>query len=217
VRPDASFGFFPRDPVSGQTVRLVSYACDPDGSLAEQAWDLDNDGSFDDGLGREITRSFPGGSHVVSLRVTDRKGAVAVGARRIDVTPGAPEYVIPRPIATPLLSPFPVVRLSGRVIGSRTRIGLLTVRAPVCSRVTVRCRGRSCPVRRSTKLMGRKTLRLRRFERRLRAGMRLEVLISKRDRVGKFTRFVIRRDRPPQRLDRCLRFGDNRGSRCPSD
>jgi hypothetical protein len=56
--PDASFGFFPRDPVSGQTIRFVSYACDPDGRLAGQAWDLDDDGAFDDALGATASRRF---------------------------------------------------------------------------------------------------------------------------------------------------------------
>lgn len=216
--PDASFGVFPRDPVSGQTVRLVSYACDPDGSLAEQVWDLDNDGSFDDGLGPEVRTAFSAGSHIVRLRATDQEAAASFGSRLVDVTPGTPEYVLPRPFRPPLLSPFPVVQLSGRLTRTGARIRLLTVRAPVCSRVTVRCRGRTCPLRRATRLIGRKRIRFRAIERRrLRAGVRLEVLVSKRDRIGKYTRFRIRRDRPPSRLDACLRFGDQQGSACPRD
>jgi hypothetical protein len=215
--PDASFGFFPSDPVAGQTVTFVSYTCDPDGQLAEQAWDLDGDGSFDDALGGVAAGAFAAGSHLVGLQVTDREGALAVRSRTLAVAPGRPEYALPRPFKPPLLSPFPVVRLAGVLTRTGARVRRLSVRAPVCSRVTVRCRGRSCPRRRSSKLMGRRRMRFDVFERRLRAGTTLEVLVSKRDRIGKYTRFRIRRGRPPRRLDRCLRFGDTRGTPCPRD
>ena len=216
--PDASFGFFPNDPVAGQTVTLVSYACDPDGRLAEQAWDLDGDGGFDDALGGVAARAFAAGSHLVGLHVKDRKGALAVRSRTIEVAPGPPVYVIPpRPFRPPLLSPFPIVRLAGTLTTMGARIRRLSVRAPVCSRVTVRCRGRSCPRHRSSKLMGRRRMRFRVFERKFRAGTILEVLVSKRDRIGKYTRFRIRRGRAPRRRDLCLRYGDKRGTPCPRD
>jgi hypothetical protein len=216
--PDASFGFFPNDAVSGQAVRLVSYACDPDGSLAEQAWDLDDDGSFNDGLGDEIRTAFPAGPHRVSLRATDKQGRTAVRTRVIEIAAGSPLYVLPRPLTAPLLSPFPVVRLAGRLTETGARIRLLEVRAPVCSRVTTRCRGRGCPFRRKTRLKGRRPLRVRALQgKALRAGVRLEVLISKRDRIGKYTRFHVMRGQPPLRVDRCLRFGARTGSPCPDD
>ena len=44
-----------------------------------------------------------------------------------------------------LLSPFPVVRITGRVTGKGTRIRRLTVVAPLGARVKVRCHGRGCP------------------------------------------------------------------------
>ena len=216
-RPDASFGVFPGDPVSGESVRFVSYACDPDGRLAQIAWDFDGDGDWDDGVGRVIRHTFDAGSHTVSSRATDLKGAQSAKARAVDVRPGSPEYVLPRPFTPPLLSPpFPAVRLAGTLTNTGIRVSLLTVRAPVCSVVTVRCRGDGCPVRRLTRLKGRKVLRIRAFEgKRLRAGVRLEVLVSKRDRIGKYTRFQIRQGRYA-RFDTCLRFGDRRGSRCPA-
>lgn len=215
--PDASFGVFPSDPVSGETVRFVSYACDPDGSLAELAWDMDNDGSWDDALGPAAQWIFPAGSHTVSLRATDSRGAQSVKSQLVSVVPGSPEYVVPRVFTPPLLSPFPIVRLAGRLTEAGARIDVLSVRAPVCSRVTVRCRGATCPVRRVTRLKGRKILHIRAIEgRSLRARVRLEVLVSKRHRVGKYTRFRVRRGRPPLRFDTCLRFRDTRGSACPT-
>jgi hypothetical protein len=219
ARPDAAFGAFPGDPVSGETVRFVSYACDPDGRLSEQAWDLDGDGSFGDAFGPSASRAFQAGSRVVSLRVTDGEGAVAVRRRTVDVAPGRPEYLVPRPPPPlRLLSPFPVIRLAGRVTEFGVRVRRLSVRsAPVCSRVTVRCRGERCPWRSSTKVMGRRPLRFRKLERFLPAGVVLEVLVRKRDRIGRYTRWRLRGSRPPVRRDLCLRFEDRGGTRCPED
>jgi hypothetical protein len=216
VRPDASFGVFPTEPVAGQTVRLVSYGCDPDGRLDEQAWDLDGDGRFDDAFGPSASRSFQVGSPVVGLQVTDEEGATAVRWRTLEVGP-RPQYPVPRPFRPPLLSPPPVVTLAGRVTGSRIRVRLLAVRAPVCSRITVRCRGRGCPWRRSSKLMGRKRVRFPALQRELAAGVVLEVLVRKQDRIGRHTRFRMRANRPPARRDLCLGFRDRRGTPCRPD
>jgi hypothetical protein len=213
--PDASFGVFPSDPVSGELVRFVSYACDPDGSLAELAWDLDGDGSWDDGVGAAVQGRLAPGSHRVSLLATDRRGAQSTRSRLISVAPRS-VYVLPRPFTPTLLRPFPRVRLAGRLTERGALIRILSVRAPVCSRVTVRCRGATCPVRRVTKLSGRKPLHIRAIEgKRLRAGVRLEVLVSKRDRIGKYTRFRILRGRTPLRFDTCLPYRATRGSPCP--
>jgi hypothetical protein len=212
--PDASFGVFPSDPVAGEPVRFVSYACDPDGSLAELAWDLDGDGSWDDGLGAAAQGRFAPGSQRVSLLATDMQGAQSSRSRLISMAPRS-VYVLPRPFTPPLLRPFPVVRLAGSLTERGARIRILSVRAPVCSRVTVRCRGATCPVRRVTRLSGRKPLHIRAIEgKRLRAGVRLEVLVSKRDRRGKYTRFRILRGRVPLRFDSCLRYRATRGSAC---
>jgi hypothetical protein len=213
ARPDAGFGFFPLDPVSGQTVRFVSYACDPDGKLAGQAWDLDDDGDFDDALGPDAARSFSAGPHRVRLLVNDRQGVVAIRARLVDVEPDSPDDVLPQPFEPPLLSPFPVVRLSGSVIGGQTRIRVLSVRAPVCSQATILCDGRGCPWRRATKWTGRGPTRFPAI-RRLAAGAKIEVLVTKRDWIGKYTRFRMRAERAPKRRDRCLPFGARRGIPC---
>ncbi len=74
-------------PVAGETVRFSSKSVDaPDGTVASQAWDLDNDGSFDDGTGSTASRSFPAsGTYTVRLRATDDDGASHVVSRPIIV------------------------------------------------------------------------------------------------------------------------------------
>jgi hypothetical protein len=58
-------------------------------------------------------------------------------------------------------------------------------------------------------------MRLRRFERALRAGTRLEIVVTKRGYIGKWTTIVIRRGAPPRRSDRCVYPGARRAAACP--
>ena len=131
-----------------------------------------------------------------------------------------PPVQSPPPVASSLelMSPFPVVRLAGRLTRRGARITTLSVRAPRGALILVRCRPRGC-VRRWIKL-GRGILRPVRFldfERSLRAGRIIEVLVGRIDVVGKFTRFRIRRGRPPARRDLCLVPGQTEASRCPDE
>jgi hypothetical protein len=57
--------------------------------------------------------------------------------------------------------------------------------------------------------------RLRRFERVLRAGTRLELTVTKPGTIGKWTAIVIRRGVLPQRTDGCLDSDTKRRVRCP--
>jgi hypothetical protein len=214
--PDAGFSFSPEDPRAGQPIRFESASCDPDGGLTRQAWDLDGDGAYDDAEGPVATRAFPGsGAHTVGLEVTAAGGATDTRRRTVMVDT---EYALPRPDSARLMTPYPVVRLAGRLTRSGARVRVLSVlRAPVCARVRVTCRGRSCPVKRASGFMGRRPLRFRRFERRLRAGTVLTVRISKNALIGKFTQFRIRKDLAPRRRDRCLQPGKTTGTRCPRD
>jgi hypothetical protein len=123
------------------------------------------------------------------------------------------------------MSPFPVVRITGKVTKKGARIKRLTVRAPYGSTVAVRCRGRSCPFRRSNRkvtLTGSakgpaKTVRVRRLEHRLlRGGASIKVLVSRPGEIGKYTRFRIRGGQPPVRSDMCLTPGSTVPKECPS-
>ena len=141
----------------------------------------------------------------VFLRVLDGFGKAGDAVAWIPVPKRPPE----------LLSPFPTVRLVGRVTETGATILSLSVDAPRGARVAGRCRGASYPYRRAaTRAASR--VRFRRLQRRLRAGTVIAVSITKRGTIGKYTRFRIRRGERPARLDRCLRPGDAKPDRCPS-
>jgi hypothetical protein len=133
--------------------------------------------------------------------------------------PASPPPPPPPPTGTaaPLLSPFPIVTIAGRLTRRGARLTRLTVRAPSGSAVLVRCRGRSCGARSARVTVGPSgAVRLRRFQRRLRARTVLELVITKPGFVGKYTRFRIRRRRPPLRTDLCVQPGATTASACPA-
>jgi PKD repeat protein len=232
--PSASFAHSPDPPLAGDTVTLFSTSTDPDGPIVEQTWDLDGDGAFDDASGATATLSFAvAGTYTVGLRVVDDDGVAATVSKRLDVLP-RPGSVAASGSGTPLgtqgqtlrlLNPFPVVRIIGTVTRRGVRLRRLLVDAPSGARVTVRCRGRRCPFRKRTSMATTRSsstgataariIRFRRLERRLlRAGVRLKVMVTRPDAIGKFTFFRIRRRRPPVRIDRCLVPGVSDPVRC---
>jgi hypothetical protein len=113
----------------------------------------------------------------------------------------------------PLLDPFPTVRIRGRLTPDGARVTRLAVRAPRGVRIVVSCHGRSCPARR---LALAAAIRLRRFERELRAGTRLEITVTKPGYIGKWTTIVIRRGAAPRRRDRCVYPGARDRVECPA-
>ena len=174
--PVASFTISPETIVEGDTVTLTSTATDPDGKIASQGWDLDNDGAYDDATA--ATASFTAGApgaYTVGLRVVDDRGIAREVKQTItvDARPQLPEErtdtgqtfdvstpVTPPPVDTPpttpvaplrFLDPFPVVRLRGRTTGKGAQLSAFTVRAPHGSSVNVRCSGRGCPVKKWSK------------------------------------------------------------------
>src|SRR6185503_13042168 len=171
---------------------------DPDGPIASLQWDLDGDGAFDDGSGPTAEVSYSAaGDYPVRLLATDTDGAGTIAVADLAVREAPPEPI----------SPFPLVRMLA-VIGQRgTRIRELVVRAPAGARVRVRCRGRGCPFRSFVKKAHAhaRVIRMHRFATHLlRPGTVIEIRVTKRGDVGKYTRFLIRKGRPPARTDRCL-------------
>ena len=113
-----------------------------------------------------------------------------------------------------MLEPFPVVRIKGWLTAQGAQVTLLTVRAPRGVRITVRCRGASCPRARWAHTAA--LTRLRRFEGALAAGTELQISVTRPGWIGKSTTIVIRRGRAPLRRDRCLFPGKARPQRCPA-
>ncbi len=210
--PTAAFRWVPAAPKTGEEVLLVSSSSDPAGAIASFAWSLSADGPFAPGASVLGTSFATPGAHPVRLRVTAQNGLSAIVAETIEVSG--------RPAA--LMTPFPVVRFAGTQSANGVRLAVLRVQqAPAGARITVRCRGRGCPfgsVSRTTvrHAHGVAPVSFPAFERYLRAGIVLEILITKAGEIGKFTRFAVRAGRLPERFDECLDAAGRRALACPS-
>jgi PKD repeat protein len=213
--PGATFSFAPATPRAGDLVTFVSGSADPDGTLTDQTWDLDGDGQFNDATGPIARRSFStAGNYTVSLRVTDDRGAFAVTSQMVGVAGSRVRGTTAR---SPRLNP--TVRIRG-VVGSRAvRIRRLTVEAASGSTIVVRCSGSSCPYREASTQSSSSSsvVRFRRFEKSLRFGTVIRIMVTKSGRLGRYTRFRLVRGDGPQREDRCLRYGSTRPIRCPAE
>ncbi len=201
--PAASFTFFPTAPRVGENVSLASSSTDATSPIVAYAWDLAGGGVFQPRGPVVVTSFATPGSHVVHLRVTAADGLSSVVAQTIQVAARR----------LPLMQPFPIVRIVGSDTHMGARLSLLSAQVPVGARVSVRCRGRGCPIKVESRIAaasrhrggsGTVAVAFRRFERSLRAGVSLEIRVSKPGEIGKYTRFGIRRNKPPVRIDACL-------------
>jgi hypothetical protein len=224
--PSASFSSFPALPLPGQEVTFV-YS--PHQGGLSLAWDLDGDMQFNDGAETTNKRTFPApGTYPVSLRVTDTLDPdlpTSTVTQAIAVRAPDPLAKLTGQSAPSLMSPFPIVRISGKVGRRGARIKRLTVNAPYGAIITVSCHGRGCPFRRASRTVARvgrttspsKTIRIRKLEGRLlRSHATIKVFVSKAGAIGKYTRFKIRRRRPPLRSDLCLAPGAAKPTSCPT-
>ncbi len=88
--PSPSFAFGPSNPNPNQPVTFTSSSSDPEGAVL-LAWDLDDDGAFDDGSDPVETSSFQtGGNHTVELRVTDNDGVQRTTSQTVSVFNNTP-------------------------------------------------------------------------------------------------------------------------------
>jgi hypothetical protein len=213
--PAAAFTWVPAKPTTGQSVVLVSSSTDADSPIAAYAWDVTGSGTFTAG-GPAITTSFATpGDHTVRLRVTDGNGLTSIATETVPVS-AAPLV---------LMQPFPVVRIAGSESSSGVKLSLLTVQAPVGTRVSVTCGGSRCPSRSESRVVvasrknskaGSVLLTFSKFERSLRAGVMLEIRVSKPGEIGKYTSFRIRPNKPPARVDACVGPITPKPIPCPS-
>jgi PKD repeat protein len=218
--PRAGFSVAPENAFVGDTVTLSSTSADPDGPLARQEWDLDNDGQFDDASGPVASTRFANpGAYPLKLRVTDSRGVTATAEGQVTVQ----NRPVPR-------LPGVDIDLSALVFRSYTKVKRLLVRAPAGSKVTVRCRGKRCPKRsvktsnRSKKMMrlravktskgSRKTMRFKMFERRFRPKTKLVVTVTKSGFIGRQMSWTIRPRKRPVKRSLCLPPGAKAGP-CP--
>ncbi len=209
--PLASFAWLPSAPKTGEPVSLVSSSSDVHSPITGFAWSLAGNSVFQNG-GPLITTSFSTpGAHVVKLRVTSADGLSSVASETITVAS--------RPAT--LMQPFPVVRIVGSDGNFGVKIALLSVEAPAGAQISVKCKGRGCPVKRVRRLArasasGASTVKFRRFERELPPGVSLTVRVSAAGEIGKYTRFVVRRGKLPKRVDTCLEPAGVKPMPCPS-
>jgi hypothetical protein len=222
--PSATFVSFPSSPVVGEQVTFAYSSTQATPVDEPPEWDLNGDGQFGDAKGAIATRSFPAaGRYLIGLRVVDLDGAVSTGTQLVTVRTPDSGAKITRP-SLRLMSPFPVVRITGKVSTKGARIKRLTIRAPAGSKVVITCRGRGCPFRRTSQTLvlagaktPSKTIRVKKLERRLlRGGTSLKILVSRQGEIGKYTRFKIRTGKAPIRTDLCLTPGSTAPKECPT-
>jgi hypothetical protein len=236
--PTVALAFSPAIPLIGEQITFLAPAADAEepSSALDYQWSFGPGGAGSVvGAGAQWTYASAG-MRSVAVTVTDSADEWDSANRAVAVSgPAAPvPGAAGDPPALRLLTPFPVVRLVGSLTRRGARVRRLAVRAPRGSLIKVRCRGRGrgCPVRRSGRrgrqaggqeeivlrgrIDGKPVRRFPALERSYRAGAVLEVLVWRAGRIGKYTRFAIRRGKAPRRVDRCLRPGAERGSRCPT-
>ena len=103
--PSAAIEYAPENPTRNVSVNLTARARDADGEVVTYAWDLDDDGVFNEADGTNATTSFDvPGEHTVRLRVTDDQGvsdtATAVITVPDDRRPNAALYASDTVVAT---------------------------------------------------------------------------------------------------------------------
>jgi hypothetical protein len=142
-------------------------------------------------------------------------GTNSAGARQAVVFSG----IVGRPSTVKAfrrMSPFPVLVIGGRVAGRVTTISSMRLkRVPTGSVVNTSCSGKGCPYRKSrTRVRKGGTVRIKRLERRMRAGLTLVITVRQTDRIGKYVRLRLRNGSAPARIDRCVRPGSSAPIAC---
>jgi PKD repeat protein len=205
--PKASFTVRPSKLVQGQEITFLSTSTDAEGPIAALAWDLDNDGKFDDGTGAVAsTTKLKKGKHTVRLRVTDSKGATAVFATQITV--GAPPPTSP-PDTTKTLGFAP------RSWG--IKVVALYVRVPKRTTVRLLCSGHGCPSGKFLKRSGKHgaVLRFNGFRGNLHAGAKITVISSRTGSIAEYFTYKVRSGfKEPLKLKRCKAPGAKKYRSC---
>lgn len=156
--------------------------------------------------------SFSGlgsGSHTFAVRAVDGVGNVDPSPATRSWTVSLPPQVVtvrqPRQL-------FATARLRAVPTRNGIRVRSLTVNARRGARISIRCRPRrACPAQSRTA----RNVSFRAFRgRRLRAGTRLQIRVTRRNAIGRFIEFRILRGNFRRLPDRCLPPGSSRPQRC---
>jgi hypothetical protein len=214
--PAASFTWLPATPSVGQSVSLVSSSLAGSSPISAFSWDTAGGGSFVAGGPLMATSFSTAGPHVVRLQVADAAGLSSAVAKTINVAVPAPK----------LMQPFPIIRIAGSETAYGVKVRLLTVQAPLSTKVVVTCKGHGCKTKSESRLAtassknkssaGTVTLAFRRFQRPLGAGVVLQIRVSKEGEIGKYTSFTIRKHKLPIRFDACLQPTSSKPVGCPT-
>jgi PKD domain len=214
--PLASFTWVPASPTVGQSVSLISNSLAGSSAITAFAWNTAGSGPFA-AAGPIVTTTFSTvGPHSVRLQVADANGLSSVAAKTINVTAAALK----------LMQPFPIVRIAGVETGNGVKVRLLTVQTPLSTKVVVTCKGHGCKAKSESRVAtassknkskaGAVTLAFQHFERTLRAGVVLQIRVSKEGEIGKYTSFTIRKHKLPLRFDACLQPTSSKPIACPT-
>lgn len=149
---------------------------------------------------------------VVTARAAPTPAPAPIPAPASSAPARIPQTAASRTPRPTLLHPFPVVRIRGFFARTGARITLLSVRGPQKAQVSARCVGRGCPVSELT--LPNANVRLHRLERFLRAGIQLQIRVTRPGRIGSYTSFLIRSRKAPLRVDRCLPSRSAKPVRC---
>jgi hypothetical protein len=214
VKPTAAFVWYPHTPQVGEEVSLVSTSSDLASAITSWAWDVSGNGSFGPfvrGGPTAVTRFSTPAPHTVRLRVTAADGSTDIGEETIPMGTPAPNVI----------SPFPVVRIVGRIVRHGVHLRLVEVRAPRRSSIKLLCTGRSCPASLRNRPFGAfghgaSWVRFTRFARSFAAGVKLQVSVSRNREIGAYTSFTVRRRGFPIRRDSCLDPVSQRPVACPA-
>ena len=234
--PKADFTVAPATPTVGLAASYQAVLSPPN-DLATVEWDFDGDPAVFEATGASVGHTYltPGEKQVTMRVFKEGKGkggkidAVVtktiyvnplVATPQTDPTPvtPSPQPDAPRTVdeAKLLMTPFPIVRIAGRLLPRGAWVRVLSVTAPRGAVVTARCRGTGCPLRPLRRRSQGRPVRIRGLERRLAARTSVEILVRQRGFVGKYTRFRIRAGgRSPLRDDRCLLPGRRTPVSCP--
>ncbi len=155
-----------------------------------------------------VTATNQGGSAVKESALSAVIAAKAVA--RPPVTPPK------KPVKPKKLKPFPKVQMGGIVARAGAFLNVMrVVNVPKRAKVNVRCRGRTCPFKsRNIKVRKKRATVTKLLKRPLFLGTVIEVRVTRKGYVGKYTRFKIRSNRAPARTDLCIYPGKSKPRKC---